>query len=126
MLQLPHVWVLPPTPLPTSPGKMCHYLCITQVSLSPPGLPCLGGHTAKRRAQTPQWSWWKGEVRGQQARAAREKPLLGVFWGGYVCASLHVDSYVFGCKNGKQKRVSSNGEMKILCELVTMVLWERS
>lgn len=78
MLQLPHVWVLPHPPLPTSLGKMCHHLCITQASLSQPGLPCLGGHTAKRRAQTPQWSWWKGEVRGQQARAAREKPLLRV------------------------------------------------
>lgn len=36
------------------------------------------------------------------------------------------DSYVFGCKKGKQKRLSNNREMKVLCEWETMVLWEWS
>lgn len=61
---------------------------------------------------------------GAASTSCQGKTPAESFGGGYVCASLHGDSFVFGCKSGKRKRVSSNGEMKILCELVNMVLWK--
>lgn len=120
MLQLPDTQILHHPPLPASPGIVTTSVSLRSafpLQVSPARVDTLPSAELKPHGGSGQ----EGSKHKLPGKTSAES-----CWGGHVPACMHGDSYVFGCKRGKQKRLSNNGEMKVVCELETMVPWEWS